>query len=267
VDRSHAGGSESLGEVATPTCTPCAARVRRSVASWPPVTASLRLPAICWSTAPEPCSHRGLRCRPGGPRTAAARHTARRGRGRPRCSALRCLASSMLGLPVTSSCTMFRPSTLVASAAHRPATSPQVRSTRMLPLNCKIRWASSRRDAVIDVLQLLPSTMLGQPRVGSWFGRPRPPRPPLGCQQCRVWLRCSGSTRPSTSSGWSPALCHRHHPPRSGPSVRLLAELELLLDVDADERRGEGEVGGAVDERVAVEEDRRGCGRRALLAL
>ena len=29
------------------------ARVRRSVASSPPVTASLRLPASCWSTAPE----------------------------------------------------------------------------------------------------------------------------------------------------------------------------------------------------------------------
>jgi hypothetical protein len=47
----------------------------------------------------------------------------------------------------------------------------------------------------------------------------------------------------------------------------LLAELELLLRIDSDERRGEREVGGAVDERVAVEDDRRRRGRRALLAL
>ena len=79
-----------------------------------------------------------------GPRTAAARQTARRGPGgRPRCSAPRCLASSTLGLPVTSSCTICRPGTLAAAAAHHPATSPQVRSTRMLASNCKIRWASS----------------------------------------------------------------------------------------------------------------------------
>jgi hypothetical protein len=47
---------------------------------------------------------------------------------------------------------MFRPSRLAASESHRAATSPQVRSTRMLPSNGKIRWASSGRDAVIDVL-------------------------------------------------------------------------------------------------------------------
>lgn len=80
----------------------------------------------------------------GDPPTAAARHRARRGRGgRPRCSAPRCLASSTLGLPVTSGCTMCRPSTLAAAASHHPATAPQVRSTRMLPSNRKIRWASS----------------------------------------------------------------------------------------------------------------------------
>jgi predicted transposase YbfD/YdcC len=44
----------------------------------------------------------------------------------------------------------------------------------------------------------------------------------------------------------------------------LLAELELVLRIDSDEGRGEREVGGAVDERVAVEDDRRR--RRALLS-
>src|SRR5919198_5707740 len=47
----------------------------------------------------------------------------------------------------------------------------------------------------------------------------------------------------------------------------LLAELELLLDIDSDERRGEREVGVAVDECGSVEDDRRRRGRRALLAL
>src|SRR5919201_3626340 len=47
----------------------------------------------------------------------------------------------------------------------------------------------------------------------------------------------------------------------------LLAELELLLDIDSDERRGKREVGGAVDECGSVEDDRRRRGRRALLAL
>jgi hypothetical protein len=32
--------------------------------------------------------------------------------------------------------------------------------------NRKIKLAKLRRDAVIDILQLLPSTMLGEPRVG-----------------------------------------------------------------------------------------------------
>src|SRR5919198_2521517 len=47
----------------------------------------------------------------------------------------------------------------------------------------------------------------------------------------------------------------------------LLAELELLLNVYSDERRGEREVGVAVDECGSVEDDRRRRGRRALLAL
>jgi hypothetical protein len=138
-------GSESLGEVATPTCTPwvgpgCDDRPL-SRRRWPG-------PCACPPAAGAPlhsaCSHRGLRCHPAGPRTAVARQTARRGPGsRPRCSALRCLASSTLGLPVTSGWTMFRPSTLAAAAAHRTATSPPLRSTRMLPSNRTIRWASS----------------------------------------------------------------------------------------------------------------------------
>jgi hypothetical protein len=137
-------GSESLGEVATPTCPPwvgpgCDDRPL-SRRRWP-------RPCACPPAAGAPlnsaCSHRGLRCHPAGPPTAAARHTARRSPGsRPRCSAPRCLASFTLGLPVTSGCTMFRPSTLAAAASH-PATSPQVRSTRMPASNCKIRWASS----------------------------------------------------------------------------------------------------------------------------
>jgi hypothetical protein len=79
-----------------------------------------------------------------GPRTAAARQTARRGPGgRPRCSAPRCLASSTLGLPVTSSCTMSRPSTLAASADTTRPPRPEVRSTRMVPSNRNMRWVSS----------------------------------------------------------------------------------------------------------------------------
>src|SRR4029450_8741301 len=42
--------------------------------------------------------------------------------------------------------------------------------------------------------------------------------------------------------------------------------LELLLRIDSDEGRGEREVGGAVNKRVAVKDDRRRRGRRALLA-
>src|SRR5262245_65951137 len=41
----------------------------------------------------------------------------------------------------------------------------------------------------------------------------------------------------------------------------------LLLRVDAYERRGKREVGVAVDERIAVEDDRGRRGRRALLSL
>src|SRR6266536_4742778 len=58
---------------------------------------------------------------------------------------------------------------------------------------------------------------------------------------------------------------------RAGPlleqPVAGLVGVELLLGVDSDERCGEGEVGGAVDECVSVEDDRRRRGRRALLAL
>src|SRR5215217_4293227 len=58
----------------------------------------------------------------------------------------------MVRLPVTSSCTMFRPSTLAASESQRAATSPRVRSTRMLPSNIVIRWVSSGGTPVVEVL-------------------------------------------------------------------------------------------------------------------
>jgi hypothetical protein len=100
------------------------------------------------------------------PGTAAARQTARRGPGgRPRCCAPRCLACSTLALPVTSSCTRFRPSTLAAAAAHHPATSPRGPIDQDAAVEPQDQLGQRRRDAVIDVLQLLPSTMLGQPRM------------------------------------------------------------------------------------------------------
>jgi hypothetical protein len=171
------------------------ARVRRSVASSPPVTASLRLPAICWSTAPERLLPSRSSVPPWGPRTAAARHTARRGRGRRRCSAPRCLAST-LGLPVTSACTIFRPSRLAASAAHHPATSPQVRSTRTLPSNCKIRWASSggTRSSMSFRSSFEHSSARKAAVRSPCLVDPQRQTPPID----RAWLGTSPSPRPST---------------------------------------------------------------------
>jgi hypothetical protein len=145
VDRSHAGGvglpwrgrDYNLHAVPQPGCDDRSLPRRR----WP-------RPCVCPPAAvaalQRACSHRGRRGRPAGPRTAAARQTGRRSPGgRPRCSTSRCQASFTLWLTVTSSCTRFRPSTLAASAAHHPATSPQIRSTGMLPSNRNSSWASS----------------------------------------------------------------------------------------------------------------------------
>src|SRR5918996_3945130 len=74
-----------------------------------------------------------------------------------------------------------------------------------------------------------------------------------------------GGSSPATEKVGGRPLAGR--PPFLINLTRATAELELLLDIDSDERRGEREVGGAVDECVSVEDDRRRRGRRALLAL
>jgi hypothetical protein len=255
-------------------------------------------------------SPRGLRCR----LQASNRSRSADGRSRPRLSATvfcsRCLASFTLGLPVTSSSTMVRPSTRAAPAAHRAATSPPLRSTRMLPSNRKLRSASSggtrasmqwgadvgvRRGPVAHQritwkLGSLPGTVehraerrtcpsarvrrptaLGgrplcavvsptpnQPRLDRRPTTPdRPARlvdaPQLlpfqdarraegGCLLRAVWTSPAtsglpavpgvaallgvhlGSTRRSTSAGWYPARCHRHHPPAFLSSLRLSSQ-------------------------------------------
>ena len=80
------------------------------------------------------------------------------------------------------------------------------------------------QDAVIDALQLLPSRMLGEPRVGALVGWPRPPRPPWAASG--VGCRCAPAGPPvlHTNSAGYPALCHRHHPTPSGLSVRLSSQ-------------------------------------------
>jgi hypothetical protein len=99
----------------------------------------------------------------------------------------------------------------------------QVRSTRMLPSNPKSSWASSGGTrSSMSFSSSLRRCSASRGWMLDWGGLDL--RPPLGGQQGRVWLRCSGSTRRSTSSGCYPALCHRHHPPRSGPSVRLWSQ-------------------------------------------
>jgi hypothetical protein len=205
-------GSESLGEVATQPCTPWVgpgATIGRFLAAGDRVLAPARQLLSRRSSALALLEVVGAAL--GDPGTAAAWQTARPGPGwRPRWSAPRCLACSTLGLPVTSSRTTFRPSTLAAPAAHHLATSPRGPIDQDAAVEPHKQLGQLRRDTVIDVLALLPSRCSAS-RGWVLVRAASTSRPPLGRQQCRVWLRSSGSTRHSTSSGWYPALCHRHH--------------------------------------------------------
>ena len=151
------GPSASLGEVATPTGTPClspGATIGCFLAAGDRV---LRLPASCRRSAPArllssrssvpPCGT--LEQQPLGIRRVAAQVVGHGGRLRGAWPPPRWGCRSR-------------------------ATAPEDQTGQL------------RRDAVIDPRQLLPSRMLGEPRVGAWFGRPRPPQPYRGGQQCRV---------------------------------------------------------------------------------
>jgi hypothetical protein len=165
-------GSESLGEVATPTCPPwvgpgCDDRPL-SRRRWP-------RPCACPPAAGAPlhsaCSHRGLRCHPAGPPTAAARHTARRGPGsRPRC-----FGSEVPGLLHAGVAGHERMDHVQAQHVGRRCSTPHGHLTpapidQDAAVEPHDQMGQLRRDAVIDVLQLLPSKMLGQPRLGADSG-------------------------------------------------------------------------------------------------
>jgi hypothetical protein len=158
------------------------------------------------------------------PGTAAARQTARRGPGgRPRCSAPRCLACSTL---------------VCRSRAHAPGSGP----ARWPPLQHTTRPPHSRSDRPGCCRRTARSA--GPAPAGRGHRCPSAPpfddaRPAEGGSLIRAASTSPAtaglpavpgvaallrSTRPSTSSGWYPALCHRHHPPRSGPSVRLSSQ-------------------------------------------
>src|SRR5829696_2472967 len=215
------GGSESRGEVVTPTRH--AVRqpgVRGSVASSPPVTASLRLPAICWSTAPElaPIEVFGAALGDLEPQPL--------GIGR---------VAAEVGNGVVRRGAWPPPGWVCRSRAHAPCSGPAgwppLQHTTRPPHPRSDRPGCCRQTARSDGpapagrghrCTSAPPFDDARPAEGGFLIRAASTSPATSGLPAVPGVAALLRVHPSQHQLClvSGALCYRHHPPRSGPSVR-----------------------------------------------